>query len=110
MTEKKKNKVKELTSFYSCYHTTKYTIRVIRNYSPSMTHLLLLLSNRQSAPVHGCCWGTHGSPFHPNLGGSPKAFFNFCKAITRVKDQQSTSKILYAFGLTEITFAAINST
>ena len=45
------------------------------------------------SPNHGCCWGTQGSPFHPNLGGSPNAFFNVCKALTRVKDNHKFVKV-----------------
>jgi len=50
-----------------------------------MIQLPRLLFNWQSTPLHGCCGGTQGSPFHPNLGGSLNDFFNACKALTRVK-------------------------
>lgn len=63
-----------------------------RNYSPSMNHLLVALSNWQSAPLHGCCCGTHGSPFHPKRRGRPRAFFSFCSALTKIRKSKQLAK------------------
>lgn len=62
-----------------------------RTYSPSMTHLLLDLSNWQSTPLHGCCCGKHGSPFHPKRRGSPSARFNDCNAFTEKETKNGVS-------------------
>lgn len=77
---------KRILKFYNAV-IPKYTKikfeKHLRIHIPSMTHLPLIWSNWQSAPLHGCCWGMHGSPFHPSLRGRASAFFNVCKALTK---------------------------
>lgn len=53
-----------------------------RTYRPSMNQAPILVSKPQSMPNQGCCWGTHGSPFHPRRAGIFKDCFKTCNAQT----------------------------
>lgn len=53
-----------------------------RTYRPSMNQAPILVSKPQSMPNQGCCWGTHGSPFHPRRAGIFRDCFKTCNAQT----------------------------